>query len=349
MKILIAPDISQINNSFLLANRLIHLIQNSGHECVISAPKDFEFSCTRYNAPYPRCHFFYEIGKSYEEWLFNTGRLDKRYLRKDISALSECISKENPDLILDLNRTAAPIVARIHHIPFYSFVSTANYRDKQFHKDVLAPLNSFLTENNLEQVLHVYDLYQFANKRIGFSQSSVQLFLETANVERYLVPLPEDTTLKAPSVSIYFLHTEFPYKKLTKIITDSFLHAPYAVQACIIDTPKEQLDNITFLPYPDLSAISRTNVVIHDGDSYLYHVCLTSGIPQVIINTGEPEQIYECAVTKRCGFGLTINEDELSVASLYEAYRRVTANSYYKDRAELYRKDINQLKPLDIF
>ena len=66
MKILIAPDISQINNSFLLANRLIHLIQNSGHECVISAPKDFEFSCACYNAPYPRCHFFYETGKSPE-------------------------------------------------------------------------------------------------------------------------------------------------------------------------------------------------------------------------------------------------------------------------------------------
>ena len=109
MKILIAPDISQINNSFLLANRLIHLIQNSGHECVISAPKDFEFSCTRYNAPYPRCHFFYEIGKSYEEWLFNTGRLDKRYLRKDISALSECISKEKKYQKFKKEKTVLPI------------------------------------------------------------------------------------------------------------------------------------------------------------------------------------------------------------------------------------------------
>ncbi len=349
MKILILPDISPSRNSFLLTKELIHLFMQNGNECIVSAPKEYHFACPTVDAPRPKKKLFTDEGKCYEEWLYHTGRLNLKYLHKDISAISLCIQKERPDYIVDLGRLSASIVARMYHIPFYSFVQSMYYREKPFSKEILNPLNIVLTENHLEQVLHVYDLFSFATKRIVFSHSVVSLIPENVDVERYAIPLPEEVALTSPSVAIFFTNLDESAKKLSKLVKEAFLSAPYAVHAYIPNVTKEQIENITFMPRIELGTLARTDVVIHDGNSYLYHACITLGIPQVIINTGEPEQIYECAVTKRCGFGVSINQYELTVASLYEAYRRVLSSPTYKERAELAKINTNKLSSLDLF
>lgn len=347
MKVLIVPDIDPEKSNFLFTYRLIHLLEEKGHICIVSAPKKFSFSCTSYDAPTPRYKMFVEIGKSYEEWLFNSGRISLKYLRKDILSLSNCVSIEKPDLILDLGRISAQIIGRIHNIPYYSFVSSICYREKTFNKDVLSQLNTVLSENGLEQILYIYDLYSYASKRISFSSSSVQLFQESNNVERYEIPLPIEIISKSPSVSLFFLHTDKDEIKLKRLIIETFLNAPYKVEAYIPDIDEDVSKNIHFLEEPKLDSLSSNNVVIHDGEFYLYHACITLGIPQIIINTGTPEAVYESSVTRRYGFGTTINEYELSVASIYEAYRRVSSNDGYKKRAELARNEANKFHPLD--
>ncbi len=349
MKILILPDISPKQNSFLLTKEIVRLLTLSNHECIVSAPKEYRFMCASINAPKPKNRFLSDTGKCYEEWLYNTGRISLKYLHKDIALLSSWISSERPDYILDLGRISASIVARMHHIPFYSFVQSSYYREKEFSKEILAPLNTVLRENQLEQILHVYDLYQYATKRIAFSHHIVESFPDHIQVDRYVVPLPEEVALTAPNVSIFFTSIDISSKKLTKLVKDAFMNAPFAVNAYIPNITTEQIENINFMSRAELGTLARTDVVIHDGDAYLYHACISLSIPQVIINTGEPEQVYESAVTKRCGFGTTINQYELNVATIYEAYRRVYAGIGYKERAELAKINANKLSPLDLF
>ncbi len=349
MKILILPDISPSKNSFLLTKELVRILMLKHHDVIVSAPKEYRFMCASIDAPKPKNRFLSDTGKCYEEWLYNLGRINLKYLHKDIALLSSWISSERPDYILDLGRISASIVARMHHIPFYSFVQSTYYREKEFSKDVLAPLNTVLRENQLEQVLHVYDLFSYASKRIAFSHHIVESFPEHISIDRYVVPLPEEVALTAPSVSLFFTNIDVSSKKLSKLVKDAFMYAPFAVNVYIPNIKVEQVENINFMARCELGTLARTDVVIHDGNAYLYHACIALGVPQVIINNGEPEAVYECAVTKRCGFGTTIHQYELNVASLYEAYRRVIAGIGYKERAELAKINANKLSSLDLF
>lgn len=121
MKILIVPDIEPDKNydTFAIVRALIQACQKKDIECVVSAPDTISFDCPIYNTPRPKIKLFFESMKSYEEYLYNSGKTSARYLHKDLAAISNCIMQEKPDLILDLGRACASIAARIYHRPFH--------------------------------------------------------------------------------------------------------------------------------------------------------------------------------------------------------------------------------------
>lgn len=349
MKILIIPDIEPDKqyDTFTIVHTLVQACHAKEIECIVSAPDTISFDCPVYDAPRPKIKLLFEPGKSYEEYLYNSGKTNTRYLHKDLASISSCIIQEKPDLILDLGRASASIAARIYHRPFYSFVNRAVYKDSSFDSSALSALNELLTENNLEQVLYYHDLLSFARKRICFSPDIVQTFTNNDEIDRCIPVLPFiENDEKNTSVSMFITKPFASNAKINKLIKQTFLGAPFKLNVYVSGNEFKKEENIRFLDHVDLACMKGNPVIIHDADEYLFHVASTLGIPQIIINDGSPNSVYQCAAIKRRGFGMVVANDEFTVASIYEAYRRVISNPDYTNRAKYIRNEILKQEPI---
>jgi UDP:flavonoid glycosyltransferase YjiC (YdhE family) len=89
--------------------------------------------------------------------------------------------------------------------------------------------------------------------------------------------------------------------------------------------------------------------VIHDGNEYLYNQCLMRGIPQIIVTDGTWRTSWDAQAAGRVGFGISLNLDLLSMATLYESYRRLLSDDWFRLRAEAMKEEYRKLGDLNAF
>ena len=110
-----------------------------------------------------------------------------------------------------------------------------------------------------------------------------------------------------------------------------FLGAPYPVYAWYKGCKPLKEKNIQFMASMKLDYLPGAAAVIHDGNDYIFHQALAMGIPQMIVSGGGYLRSYNAQTAKRQNFGVVLQEENLSMSSLYETYRKLVSDDVYYD------------------
>lgn len=339
MKVLLTPLITNPNSdaSYFLTRNLASLFAQANYACAISAPKENHFHhgslypCTPISKPL----FLHTTSqRSYEEHLYSLGALQENTLKKDVDHLLSVCDEYKPDVIVTIDRIAALIVSKIKHIPCYAFVNHAIYTYTSFDSRTLQGVNATLSSYHLEQVFNLKSLYISCAKRFAFGPIETQPLADDWDIVRIGVSSIYPRQKENPQgVYIHFQDIDLSQRKLQKIVREAFLGSKENIIAHIKGTHSSKEENITFSSSPKEVAIENVKVCIHDGNAYLFNQCLALGIPQLIIANHGYLRNHEGLISQRNRFGLCLYEDEFDMASLYEVYRRLCADSVYKRNA----------------
>ena len=341
MKILITPPATRREDaaSRILVQNMIDLFRQNGHAVSVCAPEDSRYRNTElFPAARPKVSFFHRrsegVGKTYEEYLYSVGALDREYLTNDTETIRKAIAAFQPDLMIDAGRAAALIASRLDNIRIFTIVSAPMIRTRRFPAECINGLNEVLSSYRLEQVLQMRSLLETASRRIAFSPPAVQPFPDDFPVTRIgsMTPYPE-TAAPTDKVVILLHESSYKPKQLRRMITEAFLGAPYPVEAWYPDCLTAKEKNLHFLPAMNYQTVKDASVCIHDGSDALFNACLSAGVPQLIINNGSWQKNWNAYAAERLGTGLALAEDNLAMESLYENYRRLVADDYYRRQA----------------
>lgn len=325
MKILIIPNITQPHSDavYQLCSNLITTLRQE-HTIAISASKENHFHHVSLYAcpPLPRPLMFSDKDQSYETHLYLTGTTSLTYLRKDKDSIQYAVNHFNPDIIFTMDRIAAIPVALQHNIPIISFVHSSMYTKNNVPVSSLKGINAFLKENNMEQILHLRELYRLCTYRIGFGISSFLPYPENENITRigsmtFLTPSIE----KKNDICIYLTHVPFFHVYLRHIIEETFSGASFTVHVCYPGCKSETKGNIHYMKHPKNSFLLKSSVCIHNGDDYISNICETFTIPQIIYADYSCIHRFNGFAVKRNNGGFLFSEKRLSLKTMYESYR----------------------------
>lgn len=346
MKILIAPFIQRpkCDASYYLTQNLAGLLHSRGHVVAISADAVNAF---HYASAYPAAAAKKPMfrrkkeNRSYEEWLYNHGAVDEDYLNQDMKLLLEAIDHFQPDRILVIDRLAAVAAGRLKNVPVDAIVNSAIYKTVIFPSSTLKEYNAFLSSYKLEQVLSCKETYVHCQHRFGFGPVETQPFTADVNVTRMgLASLPPMHQGLTNRVCVFLPDVHRTSLILRKVITDAFLGAPYAVYVWYPNCKAQKIKNIHFISHPRADMIPGSICVIHDGNDYYTNQCIAQAIPQVIIASHEFSRMYNGQAVQRTGIGRYLYEEDLSISTLYENFRKVLADDSYYDNNQAMKEKI---------
>ena len=312
-----------------------------GSVCAVYASDKHLYKAKKYPAPELTGLFHHEkeAGRTWEEDLYENKYIRRGFLQKDIQALNQVIAEFRPDLIIDAGRISTSISARVTRVPYRTIITGAMYRKHTVRPQYLQELNQVLSTNGLEQILSLKDLSDCAEKRYVFGPLSVDPLPEEVDAVRIGGSFLHDTMeTDQNGIAVLLPSSDLSAGKLHRLIQEAFYGAPYPVFAHLSqDYPSA--GNVDYSPTMKMNAIKEKNIVIHDGNRMVYYECLARGIPQIVISDGSWCRGWIASCALRSCAGLQIEEDELSVASLYETYRRLVSDDYYSRRAEYLKKE----------
>ena len=348
MKILIAPLIirAKADANYQITRTLSDLFSFNQHAVAISTSRANSISTAAlYDAAeLQKTRFFKKDQYCYEEWMYGVGASRREYLEDDLEYIGAAIDQFKPDLIISLDRIAAVIMARKKNIPCVCIVNTSVYRTATFPVKLLQELNKVLSFENMEQVFRISDLYDYCDERIVFGPIQIQPMPLDAQFQRFgTFVYQKDIAAEPKSVYITLPSVEKKPAALRKMIIDTFSGASYPVHAFIPGVPSEKIQNIHFLAMQRDELMREAAVCIHDGNDYACNACAASAVVQLIVTDHYYGRIANALAARRYGFGIMSDEDELSVAELYENYRRLVSAARYKESALKIRDEIISL------
>ena len=87
----------------------------------------------------------------------------------------------------------------------------------------------------------------------------------------------------------------------------------------------------------------------HDGCEYVFNQCLCLGVPQMLITDGTWRSSWNANAAVRLGIGVTLDADLVTMAALYEGYRRLLSDDGYRARCDLIARQACALGDLSEF
>ncbi len=345
MKILIVPNITnpKSDSHYFLVKNMIALFTSLGHQVAICAKQQNQFrNISLFDCPSPKKHVFPLVayGRSYEEWMYSQGYLDKTYILQDLESIQDAIEGFSPDCMIAMDRPAA-LIASIHdNIPCHVYVHPAMYRNISFPNKCMHGINQALAELHFEQEIDLKTLYAKATRRFAFGPMVTAPFQESDHVSRIGSMTIEDIhSPRTNRVCIYLSNTKKRPNELKKIVTEAFSGAPYNVYVYIPGISSGSENNLHFLRKPEVKYIPGCSAVIHDGNDFFFQLSIHYGIPQLIIAPHTYSRQYNGMVSSRYHIGAYMYEEELKVSTLYEGYRKILVDDIYYESVQKLKKE----------
>lgn len=342
MNILIAPFIAHTGASaaYDLTANLISLFSASGHPTALSAPEDSHFNgASLYPCAEPKHPFSLipeEYGSSFEAELHRKGLLSRDFLERDFNDLTDIIHSFKPDLLIAIDRPSAIAAAFCTGTRVWTLTSDAVERRSYFPPVVLKAFNLFLSSHGIEQILSLAELYERCQLRFAFGNPGRMTFLQNPEIYGMGTALCEIPRVhRTNRVCVYLEDLSLSAHRIRRLITDSFVGAPYAVQAWYPGCRKEKVENIHFNALPDSALVPGCSAILHTGSCYLFDAASVCGIPQVILHHDRGRRMWMGDYAKHQNIGLALSERKLNMDRLYSTYRQLLNDDIYYESCQV--------------
>ena len=340
MKILIAASDSNTVSSLFL-EEILHTLTDAGIDTALSAPDGGFTEVSYYPSPVPRSPLFnfHADNRTCEEYLYSRGCLSEKYIQKDIEAMQDTINAFHPELIIAINRPAALLSAQLNELPCWVIVHPAMYRDFYFPAHCLHGFNAVCSRCRLEQQLKLSSFYRTARRRIGFGPLSFSPFLTEENVTRLgLMCEASHPSAAHDALVIVPGQLHLSEDRFSHMVEEAFNGASYPVHVCNADE-SGIVGNIHYHTGFDPKLLTKASALIHDGSSYMTSLAFAHNLPQIILSDHTCFRSFNAIAVQRTRTGVFLYEEDLSIASLYEAYRTILSDDIYTTSTDAMRRE----------
>ncbi len=337
-----------------LAKRLADTFTTQNHTVAVVSRNDCVFhNIKTFEAPLPNKGFSFfkkqtDKGKTYEELLYTQGLLDTPYLEKTHTIIEQAIKQFKPDILFDLGNPLAIVSGRLHNIDVYSYGHVGMFRKKAFPHECLNQFNDFLKNHQLEQLLYLHDLFKYSKHIFVFGPNSIQPFDDTqTEIIRLGTMVTPPIKGVQDHICVFLNDMQLKPRKLNAILEETFLGAPITVDIYYPQCKIQTKNNLNYYNHMFVDRIANSKLCFHDGSEYLFNLCISLGIPQVIINDSSCLVSWNAHAVKRHNIGDTFLTKDFSVASIYETYRKIIVDPTYQQNCNTFKTQTLKLGNLN--
>lgn len=375
MKVLLAvmPAAAEMSGPGTRANVLAAELLEHGHEVAICAADDdnariFQ-GCRRFplNVPSPLglprfigIHAFpmankLEIARhktvaSFEDVLFLTGALSKRYLKTSVTQLEAAINSFKPDVVYSEFNLSAIIAAKEQALPLavsHSFPTQASYASNPARS---MALRSFLEERGLPHVTSALELFEWADLRVIPSIPALEpvtgrnvLFcgpfspIEARRTDSQEQPNSQNSA-RVPNhpehrrVVAYVGNGGLSPKRLYATLHQMSQNTGAEVFLASASLDKEEGNLFHVAPRFDFSRLlPRATLFLNHGGQNSIMDGIACGVPQLCVPGHVFERRFNAESVKQNGCAMIVEDKDLNVGALEHAlYVMETDNTYHK-------------------
>lgn len=263
--------------------------------------------------------------KSFEQVLFFTGNLDKRYLKKSVEDIRSAIRDFEPDIVYSEFNISALIAAKLEHVRLYTTVSFPTQMEYACEPKLAKGLNKLLGEWGVPKVSSALELFEWADEKFCPSIPELEPFdkkvtyigtMKAAPIEKSDEEAIQGEKLQPAqnsrnNILVYMGNGTVPAKKMLHEIKEAFNASPYQLYIASKYLRPQEDGNIHVAQKWDFAKLLGDAVLFinHGGQNSVVDGLLY-GVPQIMVPGKVFERKYNAQSVENAGAGkLLLHKD----------------------------------------
>ncbi len=283
---------------------------------------------------------------SFEQVLFFSGALNKRYFADDVAALRQAIQTLKPDVVYAEFRLSAIVAAKLENVPVaagFSYPVRAEYAcDPKFSPRV----REYIRQYGLPQLQSVLEVLNWADLKIVPSSHALEP-IEGENIVftgPFLPPALQSGENKRKNIIAYVGTGTLAPDLLVKALTQAFRDSRYSVHIASAQLKPFTQGNITVGKRFDFSTLmpDAAAYINHGGQNSIM-TGLLYGVPQIVCPGRVFERKYNAESIVSLGAGIRMEAEDFTADALSACMHEFEQNGFYAQNAKKAGEDLLSL------
>lgn len=271
--------------------------------------------------------------KSFEQVLFFTGNLDKRYLKKSVEDIRSAIREFRPDIVYSEFNISALIAAKLEHVRLYATVSFPTQKEYACVPKLAKGLNKLLGEWGLPKASSALELFEWADEKFCPSIPELEPFDKKVTYIGTMKAAPGEKRAKeagAPeceklqpvqnsrhNILVYMGNGTVPAKKMLHEIKEAFNASPYQLYIASKYLRPQEDGNIHVAQKWDFAKLLGDAVLFinHGGQNSVVDGLLY-GVPQLMVPGKVFERKYNARSVENADAGKLLDHNDFSAGNI---------------------------------
>ena len=282
--------------------------------------------------------------KSFDQVLFFTGNLDKRYLRKSVEDIRSAIRDFQPDVTYSEFNISAIIAARLEKVKLFTTVSYPTQMKYACEPKLAKGLNQLFAEWGLPKVTSALELFEWADE--SFCPSIPELEPFERNVT-YLGALKTgicqesnenasgvNPARKRDRILVYMGNGTISATKMLREVREAFKDTPYQVYVASKYLEPQEARNLHVAPRWDFQKLlGEAALFINHGGQNSMVDGLLHGVPQIMVPGKVFERQYNARSLEKVGAGKLLPHEEFRSDVIRRLAEEIIDSNEMRERA----------------
>lgn len=371
MKILMVPlsAMADTAGSFHRVNAIIETLLEKNIEVAMCAGRDLNYKnpnhVKNYELPVPsplglpKCigkHMFrfasksgilaHKTIKSFDEVLYLTGAISKRYFTEQVNLIKKAIREYQPDYVYSEFNVAAIVAAKMEKVSCLADYSYTVQHEYAHNRKYTKGVNAFLRKNDLLQVESVLQIFEWADKLIVPSHKR----LEPIQKENLIFTGPfgkkkvTNSSANKNKILAYMGNGCISSSKIQKIMEECTKYFEKEFYIAVPGSKPMEHKNLHIGPWFDFNEMMEEALVyIHHGGQNGCMMALIAGTPQIICSGEIFERKYNAESMCKVGAGIKLEQSEFTTERIIECVREIERNERYRENARKMGLELQEL------
>lgn len=284
--------------------------------------------------------------KSFDQVLFFTGNLDKRYLRKSVESIRFAIRDFKPDVVYSEFNVSAILAAKLEHVRLFTTVSFPTQKEYACEPKLAKGLNQLLAEWGLPKVSSALELFEWADECFCPSIPELEPFEKKVTYLGTLkgktrnhqegdnVTLRDDSVIKRDKILVYMGNGTISAAKMLREVKEAFKDTPYQIYVASKYLEPEETGNLHVAPRWDFHKLLREAVLFlnHGGQNSMVDGLLY-GVPQIMVPGKVFERKYNAKSLESVGAGKMLSHEDFRADVIRRMAMEVIASKEMRENA----------------
>lgn len=284
--------------------------------------------------------------RSFDEILYLTGAISKRYFAEQINTIRRTIREYQPDYVYSEFNVAAIVAAKMEKVSCLADYSYPVQHEFAHNRKYAKGVNAFLRQNDLPKIESVLQIFEWADKLIVPSHER----LEPIQKENLIFtgPFGKRKTINPSEnrnkILAYMGNGCISSVKLQKVMMEC---AKYLEQEFYIAVPGSKTmehKNLHIGPWFDFNEMMDDALVyIHHGGQNGCMAALITGTPQIICSGEMFERKYNAESMCKVGAGILLAQREFTAERIIACVNEIDKNETYRENARKMGLELREL------